>query len=56
MTAVLKFVKITVFWHIAPCSIVEGDRRFRGSYRGHIQGDETLALKTAIFILAAVRT
>jgi hypothetical protein len=25
-------MKMTVFWDIAPCSLVEVDRRFRGVY------------------------
>jgi hypothetical protein len=33
---------MTAFWDIAPCSLVEVDRRFRGAYCLHYQGDETL--------------
>jgi hypothetical protein len=29
---------MTAFWDIAPCSMVEVDRRFRGSYCLHHQG------------------
>jgi hypothetical protein len=32
--------KMDVFWVVAPCSLVEVDRRFRGSYRLHHQGDD----------------
>jgi hypothetical protein len=32
--------KITAYWNIAPCSLVEVDRRFRGAYCLHHQGDE----------------
>jgi hypothetical protein len=31
-------MKITAFWDIAPCRLVEVDRRFRGSYYLHHQG------------------
>jgi hypothetical protein len=34
-------VKMIVFWDIAPCSLVQVDRRFRGAYCLHPQGDET---------------
>jgi hypothetical protein len=33
-------LKMTVFWDIAPRSLVKFDRRFRGAYRLHYQGDE----------------
>jgi hypothetical protein len=33
-------MKMTVFWVIAPCSLVEVYRRFRGTYCLHHQGDE----------------
>jgi hypothetical protein len=26
-------MKMTVFWDVAPCSLVEINRRFRGAYR-----------------------
>jgi hypothetical protein len=26
-------VKLAVFWNVAPCSLIEIDRRFRGVYR-----------------------
>jgi hypothetical protein len=31
---------MAVFWDVAPCSLVEIDRRFRGAYRLRHQGDE----------------
>jgi hypothetical protein len=31
-------MKMTVFWDVAPCSLVETDRRFRDSYGHHHQG------------------
>jgi hypothetical protein len=39
---VLKAVvmKFRVFWEVAPFSHVEGDRRFRGAFCLHHQGDE----------------
>jgi hypothetical protein len=46
-------MKMTVFWDVAPCSLVEVDRRFRGAYCLHIQGD--ISEKAVSFILA-VRT
>jgi hypothetical protein len=33
-------MKMTAFWDIVPCSLVEVDRRFRGAYCLHHQGDE----------------
>jgi hypothetical protein len=33
---------MTVFWDIAPCSLVEVDRCFRGAYRLYHQGDDNL--------------
>jgi hypothetical protein len=32
-------VKIFVFWEAVSCSLVEIDRRFRGAYCLHLQGD-----------------
>jgi hypothetical protein len=34
-------MKMTVFWDVGPCSLVEIDRRFRGSYCLHHYGDRT---------------
>jgi hypothetical protein len=31
-------IKTTVFWDVAPCSLVETDRRFRGAFCLHHQG------------------
>jgi hypothetical protein len=45
---------MTVFWVVAPCSLVEVYRRFRGTCRLHYQGATTQ--KIAIFIFAAVGT
>jgi hypothetical protein len=33
-------MKMTAFWDVAPCSLVEVDRRFRGVYCLHYQDDE----------------
>jgi hypothetical protein len=33
----LQLLKITVFWDVAPCSLVEVCRRFRGAYCLHHQ-------------------
>jgi hypothetical protein len=32
-------IKMTVFWEVAPCSLIEIERRFRGAYCLHRQGD-----------------
>jgi hypothetical protein len=34
--------KVTVFWVIAPCSLIEINRRFRDVYCRQNQGDEKL--------------
>jgi hypothetical protein len=33
-------MKIAVLWHVAPCSLVDTDRRFRRAYCLHHQGDD----------------
>jgi hypothetical protein len=33
-------MKMSVFWNIAPCSLVETDRRFRGAYCFHHHGHD----------------
>jgi hypothetical protein len=33
-------MKIRAFWDVAPCSLVGVERRFRGAYCLHHQGDE----------------
>jgi hypothetical protein len=35
----LWYLKLIDFWDIAPCSLVEVDRRFRGTYSLHCLGD-----------------
>jgi hypothetical protein len=35
----LKNVEITAFWDTSPCSLLEADRRFRGAYCLHHEGD-----------------
>jgi hypothetical protein len=42
-------MKMTAFWDIAPCSLIEGDRRFRGVYCHH-QGDRPSFQKAVILI------
>jgi hypothetical protein len=37
-------MKIIAFWDITPCSLVEEDRRFEGTYCRHHQGDESLTV------------
>jgi hypothetical protein len=52
-------VKLTVFWDMAPCSLIEADRRFRSAYCLHHQHRFTckrlhgdISQKAAVFILA----
>jgi hypothetical protein len=59
---------MTAFWDVAPCSLVEVDRRFRGfiSLMKAVRASQTsvyfyetngaTSQKAIIFILAAVRT
>jgi hypothetical protein len=58
------FIKMAVFCDIAPCNLVETDRRFRGAYClhhpfetsvGYCKIHGAISQKTDIFILAAVR-
>jgi hypothetical protein len=35
-------LKFRVFWDVAPCSEIDVDRRFRGAYCLHYQGDRPL--------------
>jgi hypothetical protein len=37
-------MKMAVFWDVAPCSLVDTDRRFRGAYCLHHQGLITLMM------------
>jgi hypothetical protein len=34
------FMKFRVFWDVAPCSLVEDERHFRGAYCLHHKGDD----------------
>jgi hypothetical protein len=34
-----KSTKVTVFWDVALCSLVEVYGRFKGAYSHHLQGD-----------------
>jgi hypothetical protein len=45
---------MAIFWFVVPCSLVEAYQHFRGAFCLHHQN--TATQKTAIFILAAVRT
>jgi hypothetical protein len=56
---------MAVFWAVASCSLEDIDRRFRGAYCFHHQGDGGRKLlcnigatsqKTATFMLVVVRT
>jgi hypothetical protein len=48
-------LNMTVFWDVAPCSLVEVDRHFRGAYGLHHQGDE-LGQVSALFGLLLIST
>jgi hypothetical protein len=37
---IFQVLTATAFWHTSPCSLVESDRRFRGTYSFHNQGDD----------------
>jgi hypothetical protein len=41
-------VTIRPFWDTAQCSLVEVDRRFRGEYGLHHQGDIALMMEAAL--------
>jgi hypothetical protein len=41
-------VKVTVFWDAAPCSLVDNDRRFRGTYCLYYQGDDDGEVSTRL--------
>jgi hypothetical protein len=45
---------MAVFWDVAPCSLVDIDRRFRGDYCFHYQGDEALRLHGTTSLKTAV--
>jgi hypothetical protein len=54
-------LKMTVFWNIALCNLVEIDRRFRSAYSLHhqdvyIRQQSATLKKTFIFILATMGT
>jgi hypothetical protein len=38
----LASMKMTIFWNVALCSLVEIDWRFRGDYYLHHQGPESI--------------
>jgi hypothetical protein len=41
-------LKMAVFWVVAPCSLVDVCRRFRGAFRLNHQGVEALFMEAAI--------
>jgi hypothetical protein len=41
-------MKFRVFWDVAPCSLVEFSRRFRGTYCLHPQSDEYSSSETSV--------
>jgi hypothetical protein len=44
---------LTVFWDVVPCSLVEIDRRFKGAYCHHHQGDREETFSNAYTSAAA---
>jgi hypothetical protein len=44
-------LKMTAFWDIAPFSLVEVDRRFRGVYWLHHKGDNGIYQKAVIWFV-----
>jgi hypothetical protein len=46
---------MAVFWNVAPCSLVDIDRRFRGAYRLNHQGDVVNSSETSVSIYQSVR-
>jgi hypothetical protein len=59
---VRPLLKMTVFWDLAPCSLVEINRRFRDAYGTFqrcllpLSSGLSRSQKTVIFLLASVRT
>jgi hypothetical protein len=43
-------MKLIVFWDVAPYSLVEIVRRFRGAYCLHYQGEKYIAIESEINI------
>jgi hypothetical protein len=52
------YMDMAVFWPVAPCSLVEVNRRSRGDHRPDDRGSKHGATtqKTVAFILAVVKT
>jgi hypothetical protein len=51
----LNITRLTAFWYIAPCSLVEVNC-FGGVYCLHLHLHGTISRKAVIFILAIMRT
>jgi hypothetical protein len=49
-------MKMTAFWYIAPCSLVEVNRRFRSAYCLHHQGDNYSIELFISLMMEVVRT
>jgi hypothetical protein len=47
----LFLLKMTVFWDVALCGLVETDQRFRGAYCLHRQGNEC---PSQVFLICSV--
>jgi hypothetical protein len=44
---------MTVFWDVAPCSLVGTDRRFRAAYCFHLQADIALMMEAPDLLTTA---
>jgi hypothetical protein len=45
ISQIVNDLNMTAFWDVAPCSLMEGDRRFRGVYCLRYQGFITVMMK-----------
>jgi hypothetical protein len=48
-------VKMAVFWDVAPYSLLETDRRYRGVYYLHRQGDECSLRSVSVSLCQTTR-
>jgi hypothetical protein len=52
---VAKTMKISVLWDVAPCCLVDIDRRFRGAYCLHYKGEAVSSSETSVSIYQITR-
>jgi hypothetical protein len=48
-------MKMTAYWDIAPCSLVEVDRRFRGAYSLYHQDDRAPPHDSNVYIIGGIK-